>query len=154
MEMPIPNFCSWNRHGDSKSRSSEFRIPIEFQIPNFCPWNCYGNSMSRSSEFRIPIEFRIPNSEFRTSALGIAMAIPWAEVRNSEFHIPFWLFWANKSKRAMEFRIPNFCSWNCHGDFKGRSSEFGILLEFKIPNFCSWNPHGDSMSRSSESASP
>ena len=42
MEMPIPNFCSRNRHGDSMSRSSEFGIPIEF----------------------------------RTSALGIAMAIP------------------------------------------------------------------------------
>ena len=71
MEIPIPNFCSWNRHGDSMSRSSEFGIPIEFQIPNFCPWNCYGNSMSRSSEFRMPLEFRIPNFCFWNSKCHI-----------------------------------------------------------------------------------
>ena len=82
MDMPIPNFCSWNRHGDSKSRSSEFRIPIEFRIPNFCPWNRHGNSMSRSSEFGIPIEFRFPNF------------CPWNRHSNSmsgssEFRIPY-----------------------------------------------------------------
>ena len=61
MEMPIPNFCSWNCHGDSMSRSSEFRIPIEFRIPNFCPWNRHGNSKGRSSELGILLEFWIPN---------------------------------------------------------------------------------------------
>ena len=83
MEMPIPNFCSWNRHGDSMSRSSEFWIPIEFRIPNFCPWNCHGNSMNRSSEFGIPLPFLtylpkkvkmgcgIPNSEL------LLMELPW-----------------------------------------------------------------------------
>ena len=57
MEMPIPSFCSWNRYGDSMSRSSEFEIPIEFRIPNFCPWKRHGKSMSRSSEFGIPYPF-------------------------------------------------------------------------------------------------
>ena len=83
MEMPIPNFCSWNRHGDSMSRSSEFWIPIEFRIPNFCPWNRHGNSMNRSSEFGIPLPFLtylpkkvkmgcgIPNSEL------LLMELPW-----------------------------------------------------------------------------
>ena len=81
--MPIPNFCSWNRHGDSMSRSSEFWIPIEFRIPNFCPWNRHGNSMNRSSEFGIPLPFLtylpkkvkmgcgIPNSEL------LLMELPW-----------------------------------------------------------------------------
>ena len=27
------------------------------EIPNFCPWNRHGNSMSRSSEFGIPLPF-------------------------------------------------------------------------------------------------
>ena len=27
--MPIPNFCLWNCHGDSKGRSLEFGIPID-----------------------------------------------------------------------------------------------------------------------------
>ena len=31
MEIPIPNFCPWNRHDNSKSKSSEPEIPL--------PWN-------------------------------------------------------------------------------------------------------------------
>ena len=92
MEMPIPNFCSWNRHGDSMSRSSEFWIPIEFRIPNFCPWNRHGNSMNRSSEFGIPLPFLtylpkkvkmgcgIPNSEL------LLMELPW-RFRGQKFGI-------------------------------------------------------------------
>ena len=72
---------------------------------NFCPWRC----------------------RFRTSAHEIAMAIPRAEVRNSEFQMLNPVFW------------PFLAIWH---------------LEFRIPNFCPWNPHGNSMSRSSESASP
>ena len=114
MEMPIPNFCSWNRHGDSMSRSSEFWIPIEFRILNFCPWNRNGNYMNRSSEFGIPLPFLtyLPkksqngmwNSEFRTSAHGIAMAIPRAEVRNSEF---YW----NSEFRTSALGIPMAIPW-------------------------------------------
>ena len=83
MEMPIPNFCSWNRHGDSMNRSSEFWIPIEFRILNFCPWNRHCNSMNRSLEFGIPLPFLtylpkkvkmgcgIPNSEL------LLIELPW-----------------------------------------------------------------------------
>ena len=81
--MPIPNFCSRNRHGDSMSRSSEFGIPIEFRIPNFCPWNRHGNSMSRSSEFGIPCPFltflgkEVKKSNGIPNSVLLLMELPW-----------------------------------------------------------------------------
>ena len=88
------------------SRNLEFRIQIEFRIPNFCPWNRHGNSMNRSSEFHIALfdlfaqksQNGMWNSEFRTSAHGIAMAISRAEVRNLEF------YWNSEFRRSEERR--------------------------------------------------
>ena len=68
-----------------------------------CPWRC----------------------RFRTSAHDIAMTIPRVEVRNSEFHSSFSLFWANKSKRAKKFPKLNFSprNHNRHGNSMNRSLE-------------------------------
>ena len=60
-----------------------------------------------------------------TSDLGIAMHGD-SKGRSLEFGIP-WPFltflWADLSKWAMEFRIPNFRPWNRHGNSMSSISE-------------------------------
>ena len=57
----------------------------------------------------------------------LLMELPW-RFQGQKFRIHnsitiFWLICPKKSKRAMEFRIPNFCPWNRHSNSMNRSSE-------------------------------
>ena len=77
------NFCRGRCRFRNSAHGIAMGIPIEFRILNFCSWNRHGNSLNRSSEFGIPLPFLtylpkkvkmgcgIPNSEL------LLMELPW-----------------------------------------------------------------------------
>ena len=99
VEIPILNVYPWNRHVNSKSRSSESGIR---------------NPIIIAMEFRIPICWKLtkePDSLF---------GIPNYDHLPMELHSEFGISWLPVS---MEFWTPNFFPKNYHGDSMGRISE-------------------------------
>ena len=122
----IPNSELLPLESPWKFYEQKFEIPNSISLFDFFGQiiqNGQWNSKFRTSAHRIAMA--IPraevrnsefywNSKFRTSAHGIAMAIPRAEVQNSEFHCPFGLI-CQKSQKGI---------WN--SDF--RTSALGIAI--------------------------
>ena len=100
----------WGFHEQKFGILNSNRIPNSELLPLKSPWQFHEqkfgirNSIALFDLFAQKSQNGMWNSEFRTSAHGIAMAIPRAEVRNSEF---YW----NSEFRTSALGIPMAIPW-------------------------------------------
>ena len=99
----------WGFHEQKFGILNSNRIPNSELLPLKSPWQFHEqkfgirNSIALFDLFAQKSQNGMWNSEFRTSAHGIAMAIPRAEVRNSEF---YWNSEFQTSAQGIPMAIP------------------------------------------------